>query len=87
MRVPVIYRASYVEYIVRILVAMLQEYVNTYSTCGVATDRQGWAPLRLCKGSQQGGTISGHISVATLDRFRPLFSLHLRQLSQVSGTC
>ena len=31
----------------------------------------------VCKGSQPGGTIKGNLSAATLNRFRPLFSVYL----------
>jgi len=32
VRVPVLYRVNLAEYVIRILVAAYQEYVNTYST-------------------------------------------------------
>jgi len=32
--------------------------------------------LKVCKGSQQGGTIKGNISAATLNRFRPRVNPH-----------
>jgi len=33
--------------------------------------------VKVCKGSQQGGTIKGNASAATLNRFRPPFSVYL----------
>ena len=43
------------------------------SFCAVQLERY----LHVCKGSQHGATLKGNISAATLNRFRPLFSLHL----------
>jgi len=45
----------------------------------------GLTLLGLTLTSRVNPTINGTISAATLNRFRPLFSVHLRQLSRVKG--
>jgi len=57
--------------------------VNPFSDQGLPLTRRARSSTTqsgttaVCKGSQQGGTITGNISAATLNSFRPLFSVHL----------